>query len=143
MSVAKKAKEPMTRLEIRLPKSTKQKLVDMCGNQISASEFIRQIIESGELPDLSRGSIFREKKELLEPLIVELSRIGNNVNQLARSTNYARLFYKTYKDHLDFNSDVLLSSSLTLLSEDYEKTMALRNEVYGVLRKLVDWSNER
>lgn len=133
----------MARLEIRLPKSTKQKLVSMCGNQISASEFIRQIIESGELPDLSRGSIFREKKELLEPLIMELSRVGNNVNQLARSTNYARSFYKTYKDNLDFNSDVLLSSSLTLLSVDYEKTVALRNEVYGVLRKLIDWSNER
>lgn len=133
----------MARLEIRLPTSTKQKLVSMCGHQISASEFIRQIIESGELPDLSRGSIFREKKELLKPLIMELSRVGNNVNQLARSTNHARLFYKTHKDNLDFNSDVLLSSSLTLLSEDLEKTVALRNEVYGVLRKLIDWSNER
>ena len=133
----------MARLEIRLPKSTKQKLVSMCGHQISASEFIRQIIESGELPDLSRGSIFREKKELLKPLIMELSRVGNNVNQLARSTNHARLFYKAHKDNLDFNSDVLLSSSLTLLSEDLEKTVALRNEVYGVLRKLIDWSNER
>lgn len=143
MSVAKKEKEPMTRLEIRLPKSTKQKLVDMCGNQISASEFIRQIIESGELPDLSRGSIFREKKELLEPLIMELSRVGNNVNQLARSTNYVRLFYEKNKDNLKMNRDVLLSSSFTLLSEDYEKTVALRNEVYSVLRKLIDWSNER
>ena len=133
----------MTRLEIRLPKSTKQKLVDMCGNQISASEFIRQIIESGELPDLSRGSIFREKKELLEPLIVELSRIGNNVNQLARSTHHARLFYEKYKDNLKMNRDVLLSSSFTLLSEEHEKTLALRNEVYRVLKKVVDWSNER
>ena len=143
MSVEKKEKEPMTRLEIRLPKSTKQKLVDMCGNQISASEFIRQIIESGELPDLSRGSIFREKKELLEPLIVELSRIGNNVNQLARSTHYARFFYERNKDNLKMNRDVLLSSSFTLLSEEHEKTLALRNEVYRVLKKVVDWSNER
>lgn len=133
----------MTRLEIRLPKSTKQKLVDMCGNQISASEFIRQIIESGELPDLSRGSIFREKKELLEPLIVELSRIGNNVNQLARSTHYARFFYERNKDNLKMNRDVLLSTSFTLLSEEHEKTLALRNEVYRVLKKVVDWSNER
>jgi len=133
----------MVRLEIRLPKSTKQKLVDMCGHQISASEFIRQIIESGELPDLSRGSIFREKKELLEPLIMELSRVGNNVNQLARSTNYARLFYENNKDNLKLNRDILLSSSFTLLSVEYEKTVALRNEVYGVLRKLIDWSNER
>jgi mobC-like protein len=143
MSVAKTEKEPMTRLEIRLPKSTKQKLVDMCGNQISASEFIRQIIESGELPDLSRGSIFREKKELLEPLIVELSRIGNNVNQLARSTHYARFFYERNKDNLKMNRDVLLSTSFTLLSEEHEKTLALRNEVYRVLKKVVDWSNER
>jgi hypothetical protein len=143
MSAVKKEKEPMVRLEIRLPKSTKQKLVDMCGHQISASEFIRQIIESGELPDLSRGSIFREKKELLEPLIMELSRVGNNVNQLARSTNYARLFYENNKDNLKLNRDILLSSSFTLLSVEYEKTVALRNEVYGVLRKLIDWSNER
>lgn len=143
MSVAKTEKEPMTRLEIRLPKSTKQKLVDMCGNQISASEFIRQFIESGELPDLSRGSIFREKKELLEPLIVELSRIGNNVNQLARSTHYARFFYERNKDNLKMNRDVLLSTSFTLLSEEHEKTLALRNEVYRVLKKVVDWSNER
>ena len=143
MSSVKKEKEPMVRLEIRLPKSTKQKLVDMCGHQISASEFIRQIIESGELPDLSRGSIFREKKELLEPLIMELSRVGNNVNQLARSTNYARLFYENNKDNLKLNRDILLSSSFTLLSVEYEKTVALRNEVYGVLRKLIDWSNER
>ena len=143
MSVAKTEKEPMTRLEIRLPKSTKQKLVDMCGNQISASEFIRQIIESGELPDLSRGSIFREKKELLEPLIVELSRIGSNVNQLARSTHYARFFYERNKDNLKMNRDVLLSTSFTLLSEEHEKTLALRNEVYRVLKKVVDWSNER
>lgn len=143
MSAVKKEKEPMVRLEIRLPKSTKQKLVDMCGHQISASEFIRQIIESGELPDLSRGSIFREKKELLEPLIMALSRVGNNVNQLARSTNYARLFYENNKDNLKLNRDILLSSSFTLLSVEYEKTVALRNEVYGVLRKLIDWSNER
>ncbi|WP_304337295.1 hypothetical protein, partial [Capnocytophaga leadbetteri] len=69
--------------------------------------------------------------------------VGNNVNQLARSTNYARLFYENNKDNLKLNRDILLSSSFTLLSVEYEKTVALRNEVYGVLRKLIDWSNER
>ena len=133
----------MARLEIRLPQSTKQKLVDMCGNQISASEFIRQIIEAGELPDLSRGSVVREKREAIEPLIRELSRIGNNVNQLARSLNIVLNFYNKRKDNSSFDSVILGLTCLERLEKEVPKAIELRNEIKEVLKALIEWSNER
>ena len=143
MNGAKKEKEAMARLEIRLPKSTKQKLVYMCGNQISASEFIRQIIDSGDLPDLSRGSVVREKRETIEPLIRELSRIGNNVNQLARSLNIVLNFYNKRKDDSSFDSVILGLTCLERLEKEVPKVRELRDEIKEVLKALIEWSNER
>lgn len=143
MNGAKKEKEAMARLEIRLPKSIKQKLIDMCGNQISASEFIRQIIDSGELPDLSRGSVVREKREAIEPLIRELSRIGNNVNQLARSLNIVLDFYNKSKDDSSFDSVILGLTCLERLEKEVPKVRELRDEIKEVLKALIEWSNER
>lgn len=145
MSAVKKEKEPMARLEIRLPRSTKQKLVSMCGHQISASVFIRQIIESGQLPDVPAMSACKAKKAMLEPLIVEFSRVGNNLNQSAKAMHLIRQLYDNCVNNRKLNDleySAVLCSSLTKLNSEVEQLSKARSELQNLMKDLITWCGE-
>lgn len=131
-----------TRLEIRLPISTKQKLLDMCNGQFTTSEMLRQIIESGELPDFSSVSKVREKQRTIEPLIVELARIGNNLNQLVRVCNTVRSFLSKYEKDTRFDSFLIQCTSLKRLDVESDSILKIRDDLKVLMNELMKWSRE-
>lgn len=131
-----------SRLEIRLPYETKQKLIDMCGNQFTTSEMLRQIIERGEVPDLTATSVIREKKAVLEPLIIELARIGNNLNQIVRSFNATHRFYNNLKNNNALNIDRLTLVALQRLDDEKANLFKTREALNILISDLIEWSNQ-
>lgn len=131
-----------SRLEIRLPYETKQKLIDMCGNQFTTSEMLRQIIERGEVPDLTATSVIREKKAVLEPLIIELARIGNNLNQISRSFNATHRFFSHYKNNNAVNIDSLALVALQRLDDEIANLSKTRESLNILISDLIEWSNQ-
>lgn len=131
-----------SRLEIRLPLETKQKLLDMCGDQFTASEMLRQIIECGEVPDLTVGSDIREKKKLIEPVIIELSRVGNNLNQVAKACNAVLRFFNHHKDNEKLDQDTLKEITLQRLKEEMTSLTDVRKSLNDLMSDLIKWSNQ-
>lgn len=129
-----------SRLEIRLPIETKQKLLDMCGDHVSTSEMLRQIIERGEVPDLTATSCIREKKATLEPLIIELARVGNNLNQITKASNATLRFFNHFNTK-DIDKSVLGLVALQRLNDEMASLFETRKSLNRLISDLVKWSN--
>lgn len=136
-----------SRLEIRLPEETKRKLSDYCTvANTSSSEFIRQIIDDGDLPDVRAMSIYQVKKAMLEPLITELSRIGNNLNQSVRTMHLTRQLYELNRNNPKLSSELdqsaFILSCLTTFNHEVELLRKARTELQQLMKDLIKWSGE-
>lgn len=131
-----------TRLEIRLPKETKQKLVEMCGDRFTASELLRQIIEAGEVPNLTSSSQIREKKALIEPLIIELARIGNNLNQAVKVCHTTYNWFEKYKSNPKLNDVRFRVTTLERLNDEIAELSKVREELNKLMSDLIKQSNK-
>lgn len=136
-----------SRLEIRLPDETKRKLFDYCSAaNTSSSEFIRQIIDNGDLPDVRAMSIYQVKKAMLEPLITELCRIGNNLNQSARTMHLTRQLYEHNRNNpklsSELNQSAFILSCLGKFNHEVEQLSKARTELQQLMKDLIKWSGE-
>lgn len=68
-----------------------------CG--LNNSEYIRNIIVNGAIINRSTGDV--------RAAIAEISRVGNNINQIARKLNETKSFYKKDFDDLKSQYEIL------------------------------------
>ena len=131
------------RLEVRLPIETKEKLFQLCGNQFTASEMLRQIIERGEVPDLTVDSRIREQKALIEPVVIELARIGNNLNQVTRACNATLKFFNNVKEkQLKVDPSIFNSVLLQRLGDEIASLYETKKSLNNLMSDLIKWSNQ-
>lgn len=135
-----------SRLEIRLPEETKRKLSEYCSvANTSSSEFIRQIIDNGDLPDVRAMSIYQVKKAMLEPLIIELCRIGNNLNQSAKTLNFIRLYYRRHSSNpklSELAQSAVILGCLSKFDDELVQLRTARSELRQLMKDLIKWSGE-
>lgn len=111
MSRRKSKAEPRQPYTIRLGRVEREKLLERAADfDMSPSEYLRSLALSGGIYDPYRSE---ERKLLLS----ELSRIGNNINQIAKWANTNKEIPASYMDEV-----------WKLLKEIYEKTVTFLEE---------------
>ena len=101
------------KLTIRLDEETYQKLKEKTAELgLTQSEYLRQVILKGRATKRCKD---------LPSLILHLSRIGNNINQIARNLNIAKKEGYLAEQDYDLLLDELMQINLNLkaLADDY------------------------
>jgi len=110
-----KSKDPKTKmLRIRLTQEQYDLLKEKSERaDKTMSDFVRDFIV--------KGKVTKCRKENLSSLILHLSRIGNNINQIAKNLNIARLNNELGEQDYDLLLDELMQINLNLkaLLDDY------------------------